>query len=113
MRISDEQGEVLTVRFDEPNNTFSLFDPANGTFMHADAPGSRTHFETSAAVMYLENSEVIGSGPTGPSVLLNLSLSFKPQAAGRTLQVEAFAVDDFGTRQGFDPLGTITVLPRR
>jgi hypothetical protein len=112
VRLSDEQGEVLTVRFDQPNNTFSLFDPANGTFTHAEVPGSRTHFETSAAVMYLEDSEVIGSGPTGRSVLLKLNLSFKPKASGRTLQVEAFATDVFGTQQGFDPVGTIIVLPR-
>ena len=79
-------------------------------FMHPDVPGSRTHFETSAAVMYLEKSEVIGSGLTGPSVLLNLNLSFKPKAAGRVFRVEAFATDDDGNQQGFDEAGIIGVL---
>ena len=106
----DEEDSVLNVRFTEAENTFSLFNPASGKFLHADAPGSRTHFETSAAVMYLENSEVIGSGPTGPSVLLNLNLSFKPKAAGRVFRVEAFATDDDGNQQGFDEAGMIAVL---
>jgi hypothetical protein len=62
--------------------------------------------------MYLEYSEVIGSGPTGPSVTLNLALSFKPRAAGRVFRVEAFATDDFGNQQGFDEAGAIGVLAR-
>ena len=63
-----------------------------------------------APVMYLENSQVLGSGPTGPSVLLNLNLSFKPKAAGRVFRVEAFATDDDGNQQGFDEAGIIGVL---
>jgi len=110
IRIIDDQDSILNVRFTEADNTFSLFNPANGKFLHPDAPGSRTHFETSAAVMYLEHSEVIGSGPTGPSVLLNLNLSFKPKAAGRDFRVEAFATDDDGNEQGFDEAGIIAVL---
>ncbi len=110
IRIIDDEDSVLNVRFDETANTFSLFDPAKGKFLHPDAPGSRTHFETSAAAMYLENSQVIGSGPTGPSVLLNLNLSFKPKAANRVFRVEAFATDDFGNQQGFDEAGIIAVL---
>ena len=62
--------------------------------------------------MSLEGSQVIGSGPTGPSVLLNPILSFKPQAAGRVLRMDALATDDFGNKQGFDRVGTITVLPK-
>ncbi len=110
IRIIDDEDSALNVRFTEADNTFSLFDPANGKFFHPDAPGSRTHFETDAVVMYLEKSEVIGSGPTGPSVLLNLNLSFKPKAAGRVFHVEAFATDDDGNQQGFDQAGIIGVL---
>jgi hypothetical protein len=112
IRITDDEGDALYVRFDEPSNTFSLLNLANGTFFQPRAPGSRAHFETSAAVMYLENSEVIGSGPTGPSVTLNLALSFKPRAAGRVFRVDAFATDDFGNQQGFDEAGAIGVLAR-
>jgi len=110
LRIIDEEDAVLNVRFTEADNTFSLFDAANGKFLRPGVPGSRTHFETSAAVMYLEKSDVIGSGPTGPSVLLNLNLSFKPKAAGRAFRVEAFATDDEGNQQGFDEAGIIAVL---
>ena len=34
------------------------------------------------------------------------------QASGRTFSVEAFATDDAGNPQGFESVGTITVLPR-
>jgi len=39
-------------------------------------------------------------------------LRFKPKAAGRTFSVEAFATDDFGNEQGFDPVGTLGVLEK-
>jgi VCBS repeat-containing protein len=112
IRISDPEGPVLTVRFDQTSNTFGLVDPADLKEGRTAAPGSNHRFETSAVTMYLKDSQVIGSGPTGPSVLLNLSLSFKPKAAGRVFSVEALATDDFGNKQGFDPAGTITVLPK-
>lgn len=87
-------------------------NPANGELGPEAAPGSPVRLETSAATMYLAESSVIGGGPTGPSVLLDFSLSFKPPAAGRTYRVEAFATDDFGHEQGFETLGTLTVLER-
>ncbi|MCI0748009.1 MAG: hypothetical protein L0Y58_21590 [Verrucomicrobia subdivision 3 bacterium] len=54
----------------------------------------------------------MGSGPTGPSVTIHYTVVFKARATGRTFSVEAFATDDFGNEQGFDPVGTINVLPR-
>jgi hypothetical protein len=36
---------------------------------------------------------------------------FRPHAAGRTFSVEAFATDDAGSRQGFELMETISVLP--
>jgi hypothetical protein len=62
--------------------------------------------------MLLADTQVVGSGPLGPSVFLNLGLRFKPKAAGRVFQVEARASDKSDTAQGWVPAGTITVLPK-
>ena len=110
--ITDDEGDLLCVRFDEPSNTYSLFNPSNERFMRPALPGSRTLFETSAATMDLQVSSVVGTGLEGPSVTLNLGLRFKPKAAGRLFRVEAFATDDFGNQQGFDEAGIIGVLRR-
>jgi len=112
IRITDDEGDVLYVRFHEPSNTYSLFNPANQRFMRPALPGSRTLFETPAATMDLQDSNVVGTGPDGPSVTLKLGLSFKPKAAGRVFRVEAFATDDDGNQQGFDEAGNIAVLRR-
>jgi hypothetical protein len=60
----------------------------------------------------LHLSESTGGGPPGQTVTIQYGLSFKSEAAGRTFSVEAFATDDAGNQQGFEPVGTITVLPR-
>jgi hypothetical protein len=112
IRFVDEQDEILQLRWDEASNTFSEVNPNNGHVFNPALPGSRRHFESSAVTLFLQNSEVIGSGPTGPSVLLNLHLNFKPRAAGRTFTVQARATDDSGVDQGWDSAGEITVLPR-
>ena len=112
IRITDDEGDVLYVRFDEPSNTYSLFNPANQRFMRPALPGSRTLFETPAATMDLQDSNVVGTGPDGPSVTLKLGLRFKAKAAGRVFRVEAFATDDDGNQQGFDEAGIIAVLRR-
>ena len=61
-------------------------------------------------------AEVAAKGLTyvgvGQTVTIDFSLSFKPQAAGQTFSVEAFAIDDDGNQQGFESVGTITVSPR-
>src|SRR5207245_9780680 len=77
LRISHVKGIIFQLHWDEPANTFTLFDSARGEFGRVAAPGRPGRLETSAATMYLAQSRVIGSGPTGPSVTLNLDLSFK------------------------------------
>src|SRR2546428_534509 len=52
------------------------------------------------------------AGPPGKTATIDFNLSFKPEAAGRTFSVEAFATDDAGNQQGFESVGTLTVLPR-
>jgi len=109
--VGEDEEAILTVRWDEALNTFHLLNPGNGEFQQTDVPGSPGRFEGSAVALLLENSEVIGSGPTGPSVLLKLNLIFKPRAAGRIFRVEARITNDAGIEKGYDPVGTITVLP--
>jgi len=112
VRLVDEQGEILRLRWDESDNTFSQFNPHTGRFSDPARAGSPARFESPAVTLLLEDSEVIGSGPTGPSVLLNLNLKFKPQAAGRTFNVELQARDDSGETQKWDLAGRINVLPK-
>jgi hypothetical protein len=110
--IADDQGVALAVRWQEPEDTFSLFHPAANRFVRTVAAGSRARFETEAATLDLEQCGSHGSGPTGPSVTINYSLTFKHRAAGRIFSVEAFATDDSGNEQGFEPVGAVSVLDR-
>jgi hypothetical protein len=107
--LVDDEGESLVVRWHEAENSFSLFNPAADSFVRTAEAGSPARFEASAATLHLQDST--GGGPPGQTVTIEYSLSFKPQAAGRTFSVEAFATDDAGEQQGFESVGTITVLP--
>jgi len=112
IRLIDDQGEVLRLLWDETSNTFSVLNPHTGRFADPTEPGSRKRFETPWVTLLLEDTQVIGSGPAGPFVLLNLNLQFKPKASGRTFRVEAAAIDDSGNVQDFELAGTVTVSPR-
>ena len=112
LRLVDDAGEILQVRWDQASNTFAFYDPDFRQFLAPVATGSNERFERPEVAMELSNTQVIGSGPQGPSVLLNLGLRFKPKAAGRVFQVEARASDKSGTAQGWTSAGTISVLPK-
>jgi hypothetical protein len=108
--ILDDHGAILDTRWHEAENSFSLFNPAAARFVRTAEAGSPTRFETSA--LTLDVQECTGGGPPGHTATIEYSLSFKPHAAGRTFSVEAFATDDAGNPQGFESVGTMTVLPR-
>jgi hypothetical protein len=108
--LVDEEGEALAVRWHAAENSFSLLSAAADKFVRTAEAGSPARFETSAATLFLQ--DCTGGGPPGQTATIDLSLSFKPQAAGRTFSVEAFATDNTGVQQGFESVGTITVLPR-
>ena len=110
VRLIDDEGQILQLLWDEGTNTFSQLNPQTERFFAPADPGSLNRFESPAVTMLVQDSEVIDSGPTGPSVLLNLNLRFKPQAAGRTFDVEVRVRDDSGNVQGWDLAGKIAVL---
>lgn len=115
VRISDETGTVLWVRFDEASNSFSAFNEASGRFTRSVKPGERASFQSPVAALEMARTtvgpvnSVLGTGPTSPSVRLNLGLRFKPSAAGRTFNVEVAAADDFGNEDPFAFAGTLIV----
>ena len=108
LRIRDDRGTIIQIRFSESAGTFSLVDK-HAKHAKPARPGSKGTLETSAAALHLSKSSAVGSGPTGPSVTLTYGLSFKPPAKGRTYHVEVFATDDSGTQQGWEKVGTLTV----
>src|SRR5262249_31233554 len=77
LRIRDEGGTILWVRFREATSTFALVDPKTGREGPSGRAGDNQRLQTNAATLYLADSSVVGSGPTGPSVTLHLSLGFK------------------------------------
>ena len=92
VRIVDDRGVVLSVRFHEGRDTLR-------------------RLETSGATLDLAESGIVTSSV--PSVTLRLQLRFKPSAAGRRYRVEAAATDDAGNGQGFETVGTLEVRRER
>jgi hypothetical protein len=112
VRLIDDAGEILQVRWNEASNAFFFFDPNSGRDEGPSVAGSNDRFERPEVAMLLSGTQVVGSGPQGPSVVLKLGLRFKPKAGGRVFRIEARASDKAGTAQGWASAGTITVLPK-
>jgi hypothetical protein len=115
LRIRDEEETILHVRFDEATGSFSVFNEASERFGNAFAAGSQVRLQSRHAVLHLDGTSVsavnslLGNGPASPTVRLNLGLSFKPSAAGRTFNVYVAASDDSGDEDPFALAGTLTV----
>jgi hypothetical protein len=112
LRVRDGRHVALWVRLHEADRTLSLVRAGHHAIGRRVAPGGRGQLETSTAVVDLRESRAFDDGPGGPTLGVTLRVAFKPRAAGRTYQVEAFATDDAGTQQGFDRVGTLTILPK-
>jgi Calx-beta domain len=111
LRIRDDSETIFWVRWDEPTNTISLVKDDDGRVGPGFTPGSHARLSTSAAQLILADSSVVAGGPTAPDVTLNLELSFKPMAGGRSYIVEVAATDDLGNREDFAQAGTLIVAP--
>jgi Big-like domain-containing protein/Calx-beta domain-containing protein len=115
LRLRDGAEVVLWVHWDEAANTFSLCDNTEVGGANADRctraeqAGSAQTLETSLARLHMAQTGAVGSGPTGNSVTLNLALSFKPHADGRTFSLEVAATDDLGRQSGFTAAGELTI----
>ena len=111
VRICGDDGTapVLLVQWDELSNTFSVLDTATGEFGPPATPGSPGQLETDGATLFLSETAVQGSGPTGRSVTLTLALEFKASAAGRACDVDVAATDDLGHFDEFKKAGKVHI----
>jgi hypothetical protein len=110
IRIADENGEAIRIKFDEASRQFSVWDDRRGAFGRSGAAGEKVKLKGRDAQLSLETTAVLGTGPTGPSVVLHLAIEFDAVTRGRTLGVEIQLEDDLGFLQGFDPLGAVTIV---
>lgn len=139
LRVRGANKSLLWVNWNESSNLFSLCQRSGvrtGAFQYygqgsdADAedddpddrrtlavtcsagalPGSGTVLETRHARLHLNTTRVVGSGPTGFSVVLHLSLSFKPSARGPA-HFEVAASDDTGQVDPFARALSLVIHP--
>ncbi len=112
-RIVHEGIAVAWIRWEETTNAISLRDPVTGLFTESGQPGSNHNLKAGNVQLDLRHTTVVGSGPTGQSVTLGLALKLKEPHGVKgplTYRVEAFASDDDGNKQGFDEIGTLSIL---
>jgi hypothetical protein len=109
VRFADEAGEAIRIKFDEALRQFSVWDERSGAFGPGAAAGQKVKLKGRNAQLYLETTEMRGTGPTGPSVVLRLAIEFDALTRGKTLNVEIQLEDDRGFLQGFDPIGVVTI----
>jgi len=117
LRFRQGQKTALLVHWDEAANTFSLCE-GNRKGAKSDEsldctagalPGSGEVLQTESAQLYLAGTSVVGSGPTGRTVTLNLALKFRDSAAGPWYTIDLAASDDFGHQDDFVEGGKVKV----
>jgi hypothetical protein len=109
-RIRSGNDTALWLRWDEVGDTFRLCE-SRDSCGPAVAAGSPEVLETPNVRLYLADTRVVGSGPTGQSVTLHLSLEFLGESAGRRYRIELAATDDLGRADDFAEATTVHVWP--
>jgi hypothetical protein len=110
IRFASDNDDAIQIRFEEGSRTFSILQPNQKDFGPSYAAGANVELANSSATFFLQDTQVRGTGPEGPSVVLHLVLSFKPKVRGDELKVLLSLTDDTGYVQGFDLLGQVTSL---
>jgi Calx-beta domain len=135
MRIRDDENTSLWVLWQEQENTFSVcrklkgqsiakadksdndgddeFATRSGIPAHGCSagypPGTQRVLETKYARLHLANTTVVGSGPTGRSVILNIGVSFKDRAHGEQT-IELAASNDMRESDKFVEASSLRVV---
>jgi hypothetical protein len=108
LRLRNESGRLLWIRFDEATNTMRMYRESNGKFGPAREVGSNRVLRGPLANVFMKTTTVVAAGPTSPTVEITFDLMFKGRARGRWV-IEAAASDDFGHEDPFRFAGMLEV----
>jgi hypothetical protein len=114
-RLSQGGKVPFWLLWDETTNTFSAcaidHKPApTVNCTPGQSPGSFEFLQTEFGVLDLSKTTVVGSGPTGPSVTLNLVIIPDDDAHGH-YDVELAASNDSGSQSEFFEVGDLRAVP--
>lgn len=109
LRLRDDQGRLIWIRFDEATRTVSLYNSSTGKFGPAKKLGSNTVLSGPLADLNLSSSSFAAAGPSDPTVTLSFDLRFKGNSRG-TYQIETAATDDLGHSDPFRFAGTLEIV---
>lgn len=113
VRLGNILGTIALIKFNEADNTVSLFHFNSGKYGPAKALGSAAVLSNQFVKIFLKTSRVSSANPTSPTVILTFDIEFKNSVAGRDLIVEAAASDDLGHVQDFAIAGMLEIQDRR
>jgi hypothetical protein len=109
LRLRDDSGRLIWIRFDEAANTIALFNSSTSTFSPVKALGSDVVIFSPLVNLYVKNTKVTAAGPTSPTMVLTLDLKFSAIARGHWT-IEAAASDDRGNNDPFAFAGVLDVV---
>jgi TolB protein len=96
---------ALWVQFDEGSNLVRFYDPDLQTWSEG-VPGANVVLSSRFADLYLAQTSVLGSGPTGISVQITWAVVFKDAAVMNNYKQFLKITDDAGLSTGFDKVGS-------
>jgi len=123
-RLRQGNNLPLWLKWNEATNTFQacaiVGNSSNGNHKPAptvnctdeQSPGSFGFLQTEFGVLDLAHTSVLGSGPTGPSVTLNLAIIPDADARGN-YDVELAASNDLGGQGDFTEVGGLRAVPEQ
>jgi hypothetical protein len=97
LRLRDDSGNLLWIRFDEATKTMSMYNQSTEKFGPAKEVGSNCVLCSPLAKVYVKTTTIVAAGPDAPTVEITFDLKFKGRARGHWT-VEAAASDDRVTR---------------
>jgi hypothetical protein len=109
LRLRDDSGRLIWLRFDEVANTVRMFNSSSGKFGPAKTIGSNNVLSGPLADLYLSTTTLAAAGPTAPTVVLTFDLRFKNSARGH-YTIETAASDDLGHEDSFATAGKIEIV---
>ena len=109
LRLRDETGQLIWIRFNEAASTVALFNTATATFSSAKKIGSDVALFRPLVNLYVKTTTRTAAGPTAPTVVLSFDLKFSAMARGHWT-IEAAASDDRGHNDPFAFAGVLDVV---